>query len=242
MSVAVLAAVLLGQVMMAETITLRSGKVVTGSVILQNEDVIVLKDATGARFQFPMADVEKVEESTEEEVAAAAPEKEEESVPKVALRICLTGGGSAVPDRHQQPTMGGNFGAEVQIGSRNLMNKRVFVGGSIGYSGIFAGQTYSLIPLKAIASVPLTDGRHAPEVGMNIGYAFGTGPVRGGLTGGAEVSWRYQINQKLAFLLGVHTRFTQVTIPVEEIVNTQIYINNVGRTIVCFGLTSAIQF
>lgn len=241
--IAVVAGLLLGQEMVAETVTLRSGKTISGHVILQNDEVIILKDATGARFQFPMEDVEKVEQTTDEETVATPVEEEEETVSKVALRINLMGGGSAIPDgASQQTIMGGNVNAEIQIGSRDLMGKRIFVGGSIGYMGVFAKETYSLIPLKAVVSVPLLDGKHAPGLGMNLGYAFGTGPIKGGMTGGVDVSWRYQITKKLVFLLGCQAGGTQIKMPVEEIVDAQTYINNVGRAIVNFGIKTAIQF
>lgn len=229
-----------GLAIIAETVTLRSGKVVVGQVILQNDDIIILKDATGARFQFPMNDVEKVEESTNEQTTPQPTKIETETVSKVALRLNVAGGGCFVPDHKK--TLGGHFVAEVQIGSRDLMGKRIFVGGSIGYMGVFTEHTYSLVPIKVVTSIPLMDSKHTPEIGMNIGYAIGTRPARGGLTAGIDVNWRYQINSKLVFLLGCDAGFTQVTIPIEEIVNTQTYINHVGRTIVNFGLKTTIQF
>ena len=58
-----------------EVVTLRSGKVMTGTVIVQNDEVLILRDANGARFQFPAAEVVKVE--AEEEAAAAEAETAE---------------------------------------------------------------------------------------------------------------------------------------------------------------------
>lgn len=224
---------------MAEVVTLRSGRTISGQIVLQNDDVIILKDANGARFQFPMADVEKVEEDAQEgEDVVMMVEEEKENMSKVALRINLTGGVGVIPNEQT----GGSVGAEVQIGSRNLMGKGIFVGGSIGYLGAIMNTAYSLIPIKAVASVPLLQGTHSPEFGISLGYAVGTGKIKGGMTGGADISWRYQINEKVALLIGCQASVTQTKIPVEETIDEKKYINETGRAIVGCGIRTAIQF
>lgn len=244
----VVACILSGQVVMAETITLRSGKVLTGQVILQNDEVIILKDATGARFQFPMDDVERVEQTTAEAEENTIQVQPVETVSKVAIRLNIMGGGSMIPDARNdeigthRTLTGGNVHAEVQIGSRDLSNKRIFVGGSIGYEGVLVDKVYSLVPLKAVVSIPLMVATHAPEIGMNLGYAFGTGQIQGGITGGIDVSWRYQITEKLVFLLGGYACCTQTRLPIEETINNQTYINHTGRAIVQLGIKTAFQF
>ena len=44
----------------AETLVLRTGTRVQGEIVFQNEEVIILRDATGARFQYMRADIEEV--------------------------------------------------------------------------------------------------------------------------------------------------------------------------------------
>ena len=45
----------------------RSGRVVTGEIVLRNEDVVIIKDGYGTRFQFPMSDIVEITELKEEE-------------------------------------------------------------------------------------------------------------------------------------------------------------------------------
>ena len=168
----------------------------------------------------------------------------------VALRIALSAGAACLS--------GGNSAALLEadfcIGSRNLAGKRIFLGGSIGWHGaLFAaqpqvassdGQTALVagarhfIPLQAVVSVPLMQGRHAPEIGASFGYGFCTGgrnggltpTSHGGLTGGIELSWRCQLKPNTAFLLGWHTQFQQTSCTVKEVVDGTSYTHSVVPT------------
>ena len=44
----------------AETIVLRTGARVKGEIVLQNADVVIVRDASGARFQYPRAEVQEI--------------------------------------------------------------------------------------------------------------------------------------------------------------------------------------
>ena len=53
----------------AETLILRTGARVQGEILLQNEEVVIIRDASGARFQYPRAEVVEIiatEEAQEE--------------------------------------------------------------------------------------------------------------------------------------------------------------------------------
>ena len=76
-------------------VTLRSGESLTGTIVFQNEEVLVLKNADGQRFQYPMAEVVSVEDG----VAAEQEEEEQESGSrkKVGVSLHLAGGAGFVP-------------------------------------------------------------------------------------------------------------------------------------------------
>lgn len=237
----------------AEVVTLRSGKVMTGTVIVQNDEVLILRDANGARFQFPAAEVVKVE--AEEEAAAVeaetaettkkrrerrereAPEAEKAS--KVALRLTLNGGGACVPGSG----WGGSTGADLWIGSRRIGGKRVFMGGGVGFEAvIMPDRTGMYIPLQAVVSLPLTDGMHAPEIGLGIGYGFATHKTKGGLAAHVAMSWRYQYSGKSALLLGARVAFQADDYPVAETLDGKTYSGNMGRNQVMIGINIGIEF
>ena len=47
-------------------VTLRNGQVVRGDVVVHNEEVLIIKNNEGARFQYPASEVVSVEEVEEE--------------------------------------------------------------------------------------------------------------------------------------------------------------------------------
>lgn len=69
-------------------VLLRSGTVMTGSLILQNEEIVVLQSATGTRYQLPTVEVVKI--GTQEEIQqiqqeqATQKDKESQSVDKAS--------------------------------------------------------------------------------------------------------------------------------------------------------------
>jgi len=214
-------------------------------------------------------------QKTEPEHKAAVPAdtKHEEKHP-VALRIALSAGAACLS--------GGNSAALLEadfcIGSRNLAGRRIFLGGSIGWHGAFfadaaqaavstnerttfvAGARH-FVPLQAVVSVPLMQGKHAPEIGVSLGYGFCTGSGKGGLTptshggltGGADVSWRWQMKPNSALLLGWHAQFQQTSCTVREAVDGTTYTHSVVPTgasgttavpctLILTGIKLALQF
>ena len=64
----------------AETILLRTGARVRGEIVFQNEEVVIVRDAEGKRFQYLRSDVEAVLTDDSAEVAAEVSEKEQAHV------------------------------------------------------------------------------------------------------------------------------------------------------------------
>jgi hypothetical protein len=86
----------------AETIILRTGARVKGTIIFQNEEVVVVRDESGARFQYLRADVEQI--LSDEDAAAAQPEPtvvtEEPEITvskKASILLELAGGAAVIP-------------------------------------------------------------------------------------------------------------------------------------------------
>ena len=44
----------------AETLLLHTGARVKGTIVFQNEEVIIIRNADGARFQYPRAEIEAI--------------------------------------------------------------------------------------------------------------------------------------------------------------------------------------
>ena len=231
----------------AAVITLRSGQKIQGEIVLQNEEVVIVRNAEGARFQYPASEVVSVAEteSVSKETKQEEGDKHKHQGRKVTLMVDLTGGGAIIP----QEKAGGHIGGEFMIGSRQIGSKSIFLGGGIGVHGMFlGGKTYTFLPIQAAVNVPIIEGKHAPFVGAAVGYGFG---VSGGATGGiftaAQVGYRYTINARSALLIGLRAQFQQAKIEATEVITGEdgaetSYVGKAGRSFVTFGASIGITF
>jgi len=233
----------------AEIIRLKSGKTLQGTVVFRNDEVVVFKDATGARFQYPMSDVESIasDDELEEEVMVEEVEVVTGNRRKVALSLQLMGGGLALPkitsgDRPSN-VWGGNVGADLMIGACNLLDRRIFLGGGIGYHGAFVdGQTLSFLPVQLRAEVPLMQTAHAPLLGLGVGYGIGIKNVVGGLYAAADFGWKYSFSSKGAFYLGLYANFQNARLTVTDTVAGNDYTSSANRNLCGFGAKAALYF
>lgn len=198
----------------ATVVVLKSGQQVRGDILFQNEQVIVVKTANGSRFQYLQSDVQQVLD--DEEAAPAAEEKKEAAkAKKVAVGLQLGGGmsaltGSAVDGR--QNMLGGNVEANLEIGTADLLQRRIFLGGATGYHlRSIGGHTCSFIPLQVRMEAPLMQGKHAPLLGIGAGYGISASKgIKGGFYADINFGWRCQLNDKHAMLLALYSNMQQV--------------------------------
>jgi len=222
----------------AEIVVLQSGKTMEGEIMLQNEDIVMLRDKEGRKFQFPMQEVVEIRQSepiSENKQATTSSSKKG----NCALRLDLSGGALFVPSLSN-----GGFGAvDIQIGTRHIGSQRMFLGGSIGYQAAVADKAYNFLPLMVAFSIPLLSGKHAPEIGTALGYGFAiNNPSKGGIAARLDISWRYQFKAHSALLLGVQTRFQQAQVSYKETIEKKEYSSTLGRNFVSLGVRLALEF
>jgi len=222
----------------AEVLVLQSGKTIAGEILMQNEDIVMLRDGDGHKFQFPRSEVKEIQMSAtkveEKKVVTSTSGKG-----NCALRLDMSGGGLFVPSLNN-----GGYGAiDIQIGSRYIGEKRIFLGGSVGYQAAVTDKTYHFLPLMAVVSVPLKEGKHAPELGAALGYGFAIkNPDKGGVVAKVDVSCRYQYRNTSALLLGVQARWQQANVRYMEVVDRKEYASTLGRNFASIGLRLALEF
>ena len=121
----------------AETLLLHTGARVKGEIVFQNEEVIIIRNADGARFQYPRADVKAVlsdEEVAAEKVDLPAETEEEITASKKASILLELAGGGAYLSGHEY---GGAASVDLLVGSHHIKDRHLFIGGGLGYHGIF---------------------------------------------------------------------------------------------------------
>lgn len=226
----------------AAVVTLKSGKKVVGEVLINNADVVIVRDNDGARFQYPAAEVISVVDEEVKETEEANPEQEEKKTQggkKVTFLLDAGGGGAFIPNEAN----GGFFGGELLIGSRYIGQKSIFLGGGLNVACMFMpNATYVFLPLQVAVKVPFIEGKHSPYVGANIGYGFGVKNCVGGLYTSAEVGWRYVINPRANMYVSLRVQFQQATITGSTTIGETTFNDHSGRNFVTFGSQFGISF
>ena len=228
----------------AETILLRTGARVQGTIVFQNEEVVIIRNAEGARFQYPKSDVAEIladdVEMPEVQNKEITDEPEIKTSKKASILLEIAAGGAAVPNQ----TMGAAVSADLLVGSHHLGDRHIFVGGGLGYHGLFVGsEKFNFLPIQAVIRMPFTETKHAPVFGMGVGYGIALSKnYVGGLYAGVDLGYRYQLNPKTALGAVFYTQFQQATVKVTETVEESSFTNNTGRSLIAFGAKFTFYF
>ncbi len=226
----------------AAVIILKSGKKIVGEVLINNADVVIVRDNDGARFQYPAADVVSVVDEEVKETEEANPEQEEKKTQggkKVTFLLDAGGGGAFIPNEAN----GGFFGGELLIGSRYIGQKSIFLGGGLNVACMFMpNATYVFLPLQVAVKVPFIEGKHSPYAGANIGYGFGVKNCVGGLYTSAEVGYRYAFSSRSSMYAALRAQFQQATVTGTTTIDETNFNYHSGRNFITFGLQIGISF
>jgi hypothetical protein len=230
----------------ADTIYLRTGERIEGTILFQNEEVVIIRNADGQRFQYPRAEIELIgsrEETTESLEPTDAVEREPEiKVSKKASILLELAGGPAI----NAPEVGGGFSIDLLVGSHHIGDRHVFIGGGVGYHGLFIGSgKYNFLPIQAAFRMPLIEHKHAPVFGLAIGYGIALSKsYTGGLYTSMDLGYRYQINPRTAVAIMLYSQFQHASVEVAETIEGEstTYMNMKGCNLITPGLKLAFYF
>lgn len=244
----------------AEVIVLRTGAEIRGTIVFQNDEVVIVKDASGARYQYPRTDIQSITENTKAADNASSGAQESQTVTatepskKVSMLLEVAGGGAAQP----KESVGGSVGVGLSVGTHHLLGRRVFLGGGVAYRSLFlGGEHYAFLPLHLDTQVPLINGVHAPLVGASLGYGFALGKeYKGGLSAGVNIGYFYQINSRTALHVSLGVNFQQAKIQTQDTYTHEVtdaetgdttsttysFLNYTGRNLLDFGLRVGVFF
>ena len=228
----------------AETLILRTGARVKGTIVFQNEEVVIIRNEEGARFQYPRAEVTAImtEDVSEPDVPVWSEDTDEEitTSKKASILLELAGGAAVVPNE----TAGGAASVDLLVGSHHIRDRHLFVGGGLGYHGFFMGaETYNFLPIEAKLSLPFFEAKHAPLFGLAIGYGIALSKdYVGGVYTDLDFGYRYQINPKSALAVLVFASFQQARLKINETIDGSTYTNRTGRNFVTPGIKFALYF
>ena len=228
----------------AETVLLRTGARVKGTIVFQNEEVVIVRDTEGARFQFPRTDVEQVLADDavvpNEGVSELANEREEIKTQKrVSALLEVAFGAAYMPGEK----MGMSGSADLLIGSHHIRDRHLFIGGGLGYHGIFLNKTYNFLPIQVALRMPLTEHKHAPVFGVSLGYGVALSKQYvGGLYTGLDLGYRCQLNPMTAVGAVFFARFQQAKVDATEIIEDVEFTHRIGRNFITYGAKLTLYF
>ena len=226
----------------AETLILRTGARVKGDILFQNEEVVVLRNAEGARFQYPRAEIQEIltVDPVEEEVVVEEQKDEIKTAKKVSVSLELGGGAACIPNS----AVGGGFSVDFLVGSHHIGQRHLFLGAGLGYHGMFiSAEKYNFLPVQVALRLPLLEQKHAPVFGMALGYGIALSKTyKGGLYASIDFGYRYQINEKSALAVVASAQFQQAKIAATEIVEGNTFTNYTGRYLVSPELKLVFMF
>lgn len=235
----------------AEVVVLRSGQRIKGEIMLNNDEVIIVRKKDGSRYQYPKTEVTDIQ-SEEATITKQTDNSKRTTTKAVAVRIAVAGGTAYVPHHN----WGGMMDAQLMVGTRNLLNQHFFLGGSIGYRGVFEkNTTYSWLPIQLVLQSPIAIRPHTSHqllLGGSLGYAIALGKQwGGGLCTGLDIGWWYAINANSSLSIALTAQWQQTRIDIIETIehNNLIeakqqvdYTNHVGCNIVGLGIKVCLQF
>ena len=226
----------------AETLILRTGARVKGEILFQNEEVVIIRNAEGARFQYPRAEVQEIlmVDPVEEVEVVEETKAEISTSKKVAISLELGGGAACIPNS----AVGGGFSVDFLVGSHHIGQRHIFLGAGLGYHGMFIGaEKYNFLPIQLALRLPLLEQKHAPLFGMALGYGIALSKdYKGGIYAGLDFGYRYQINEKTALAVVASAQFQQAKIAATEIIDGSTFTNYTGRYLVSPELKLIVMF
>lgn len=220
-------------------IVLTSGQTVAGDILFENEEVVLVKTADGARYQYLRQDISSIVEggyTPQDSVTAVR------SAKKIGLALQITGGAAVLPAPEKQT--GGFVAADLKIGACDLLGKRIFLGGAVGYHAfLLGGKNIGFIPLQICTEIPFLQGKHTPYVGIGMGYGFAvTKSYKGGIYGNAEIGWRCWLNSNTALSLSCYSEYQQGLFSVSENINGVNYTRQSSLALCTVGARFGVRF
>ncbi|MBR1631972.1 MAG: hypothetical protein IJ680_08955 [Paludibacteraceae bacterium] len=223
-------------------ILLHGGSVVQGQIVVQTDDVIIVQDHQGRRYQFLRNQVEDITEVQAEAVSIADTSQAQPS--NVVLYVQASAALCHTVVRPTSPA----FGVDLMVGHNDLLHRRIFVGGGIGYENIILGESsnWQMLRLLAAARMPLFTTPSPPFAGLQAGYGWAVGSrphqVSGGVTAAFDLGWQWRFSQRSSLYVSIFCDMQQYqSNKAETSIDQNVYTYSAHRTAATGGLRIGIQ-
>jgi len=221
-----------------DKVTLKTGDVYVGEIVVKTDDLIMIKTKDGSKFQFQVSEISKIEKvaSVEESNSQTSAVTEiKTSSDNFTGIIEFAGGISSAKNAFDSST---NTQVSLIFGNKSVLGKQLFFGAGIGYnitSIETKSEVVSFLPLFIRMQNTFSTSRTSPYIGMDAGYAFALNDTYGGgLFAKLSAGISYKISHKTYISLGIYGG-------INSIATNQIETNDLG-TFSYYGNTSMTNY
>lgn len=181
-------------------ITMNTGKAIDGIIKLENDDVILLVNDKGERYQLQKSSIASIGEPTDNEPVETSQDRGK----PFGMTIQASAGGAWAANEKYT-----NVDADLIMGHRLLLNGAMFLGAGVGYHGLLnKARKWHFLPLYVHMKYTfLPDRKNSPLVSASAGYAFClTKDVKGGAFGDIALMFHHKIGTRGGINIGAYFR------------------------------------
>ncbi len=226
-----------------DKITLKTGEIYTGEIVVKNDEMIMLKSTNGTRYQFPLSEISKIEKEDLKNNSIAVNNAKSEiatTTGNISGILEFAGGISSAKNCFDPST---NSQVSLIFGNKSVLGQQVFLGFGLGLNATFEttnSSTIAFLPLFLRLQTTLSKNKIAPFLGMDAGYAFALNEEFGGGPF-AKVSFgiNYKLTYKTALLVGIYAGVNSISANQID-TNGYSYYGNTSMT--GFGIKAGLQF
>lgn len=192
-----------------DKITLNTGEIYVGKIVLKTANMIMMTTKDGTRYQFQLTEVAKMESNASSEIIVA----EKKKVDNLPIGKSNFGGllelSVGVSNAKYSFGWSPNTQLSLLFGNKNSFGGNLFVGAGIGYNSTFVAEkssTVAFLPLFFRLQSALSKNRTAPFVCMDGGYSFALNSdyKSGGVLMKISTGITHRISYKTSLIVGIY--------------------------------------
>jgi hypothetical protein len=228
-----------------DKITLKTGEVYTGEIVLKNDDIVMLKTDNGTRFQFPLSEIRIIEKENltvnpKNDTISINPTQTNQNVSGV---LELSGGISSAKFSFD-PSFSSQ--ASLIFGNKSILGQQTFLGIGVGINSSYItsnSSTISFLPVFLRWQTTLTKNRTAPFVGVDAGYSFAMNDdFGGGPFAKISVGITHKLNYKTSLIFGFYGSVNSISANLIETNSLGTFGYYAQTSLISYGAKMAFQF
>jgi len=229
-----------------DKITLKSGEVYFGEIVVRTAEMVMIKTLNGTRYQFQLSEVTKIEKRPDNQTSVENIKNLNQNIStenNFCGNIELSAG---ISNAKNSFSLCPTTELSMIFGNKRVLGKDIFMGLGIGYNMTLLSQNsnpISFLPLFLRLQSTLTKNRTAPFIGIDAGYAFGlNSDYSGGTLVKVSIGITRKLSYKTALFAGIYSGITSISGKITETndLGTFSYLGH--NSMINFGLKFGFQF